>query len=167
MKREDVLIQELELKSHPEGGFYKETYRSSGIIMNSSLPENYRGNRNFSTSIYFLLSSNDFSAFHRINQDETWHFYEGSSITIHQISPEGIYSSIVLGNDILEKEVYQYTVKGGFWFGATVNKKNSYTLVGCAVAPGFDFNDFELATRNKLQKKFPNHKKIIEELTRL
>lgn len=167
MTRKDFLIQELELNAHPEGGFYKETYRSEGSISENHLPEKFKGDRNYCTSIYFLLSSTDFSAFHKINQDETWHFYEGSSITIHQISPEGIYSKIILGNNLLEKEMFQYTVKGGFWFGATVNKTNSYTLVGCTVAPGFDFNDFELANRIELQKKFPNHKRIIEELTRV
>jgi predicted cupin superfamily sugar epimerase len=166
MKREELLIAKLNLTAHPEGGYFKETYRSVGTIDKNNLSESYGGERNFCTSIYFLLKSDDFSAFHKINQDETWHFYEGSTITIHQISPDGIYTEVVLGNTILNNQFPQYTVPGGYWFGATINEKNSYSLVGCTVAPGFDFDDFQLAKRNEIQKKFPNHKNIIEELTR-
>jgi predicted cupin superfamily sugar epimerase len=166
MKREDILIEKLNLTAHPEGGSFKETYRSKGVVEKNNLPASYKSKRNFCTSIYFLLKSSEFSAFHRINQDETWHFYEGSTITIHQISPSGTYSKTTLGNDILNNQYPQYTVPANYWFGATVVKVNSYSLVGCTVAPGFDFEDFELAKRNKLQKKFPNHKNIIEKLTR-
>lgn len=166
MKREELLIEKLNLTEHPEGGYFKETYRSSGTISKDNLPDFYQGERNYCTSIYFLLKASDFSAFHKINQDETWYFHEGSSITIHQISPKGIYSKFILGNDILNSQFPQYTVPGGYWFGATVDVKDSYSLVGCTVSPGFDFQDFVLAERNSLQKKFPNHKNIIEELTR-
>jgi len=166
MKRAELLIQKLNLVAHPEGGYFKETYRSTGIIDTEQLPKNYDGQRNFSTSIYFLLKSNDFSAFHKINQDETWHFYEGSTVTIHQISTLGIYSKITLGSDILNKQLPQYTVPGNYWFAATVDLKDSYCLVGCTVAPGFDFNDFKLANKEELQKQFPNHKDIIKALTR-
>lgn len=167
MKREDIIIDKLNLTEHPEGGFYKETYRSSGTISADNLPSFFEGERNYCTSIYFLLKSNDFSAFHKINQDETWYFHEGSSITIHQISTEGIYSKYIVGTDILNNQHPQYTVPAGYWFGATVDDPKSYSLVGCAVSPGFDFQDFTLANRNELTKKFPNHKNIIEELTRL
>lgn len=166
MNREDILISELNLLAHPEGGFYKETYRSEEIILEKHLPEKFEGNRNYCTSIYFLLKSDDFSAFHKINQDENWYFHEGSSLTIHQISTEGIYSKTILGSDISKGEVFQHTVPKNYWFGATVNNANTYSLVGCSVAPGFDFRDFILADKNELQKKFPNHKNIIEELVR-
>lgn len=166
MKREDLLIKELNLQAHPEGGFYKETYRSEGVVLEEHLPENFDGSRNYCTSIYFLLKTNEFSAFHRINQDENWYFHEGSSLTIHQISPDGIYTKTVLGSNILEGEVFQHTVPKNYWFGATVNQPDSYSLVGCSVSPGFDFKDFELANSTQLQKKFPDHKIIIEELTR-
>ena len=89
MKRDQLLIDKLRLTKHPEGGYFKETYRSKGTIEKDNLPMTYQGKRNFCTSIYFLLKSNEFSAFHKINQDESWHFYEGSSITIHQISSSG------------------------------------------------------------------------------
>lgn len=166
MKREDQIIKKLNLTAHPEGGFYKETYRSTEIIENINLSNNYIGDRNCCTSIYFLLKSEDFSAFHKINQDETWHFYEGSPITIHQIDLEGNYSKTTLGNDILNNQLPQYTVPGNYWFGATIDQQKSYSLVGCTVSPGFDFKDFRLANKIELKKKFPNHKSIIEELTR-
>lgn len=166
MKREELLIKKLHLTQHPEGGYFKEIYRSTATIDKKSLPDCYNGARNYCTSIYFLLTSDDFSAFHKINQDETWHFYEGSTLTIHQISPSGEYLKITIGNDILNNQFPQYTVPGDYWFAASVDQKNSYSLVGCTVSPGFDFNDFTLAEKNNLQKKFPNHKNIIEELTR-
>ena len=165
MKREDILIDKLNLAAHPEGGYHKETYRSSGIITEENLPESYSGDRNFCTSIYFLLKSDNFSAFHKINQDETWHFYEGSTITIHQISPDGVYSNTILGNDVINNQFPQYTVPGNYWFGATVDTKNSYSLAGCTVAPGFDFKDFVIPKRKELQELFPQHVAIITKLT--
>lgn len=165
MSRIQTLIDKLDLTPHPEGGYFKETHRSIGKIPQSSLPNIFNGDRNYYTSIYFLLTSDDFSAFHKINQEETWYYHEGSSIKIHQISPNGTYSFVILGNDILKKEQFQHTVPAGYWFAATVEQKDSYTLVGCAVAPGFDFQDFVLAKRNVLQQEFPEHTKIIKELT--
>lgn len=166
MKRAELLLEKLKLEKHPEGGYFKETYRSTGTISEKSLPSHFIGDRNFCTSIYFLLKSSEFSAFHKINQDETWYFHEGSAMTIHQISPKGVYSKCTLGNDILNHQKMQYTVPLGYWFGATVDRENSYSLVGCAVAPGFDFSDFVLAEKDALQVKFPDHRDIIEKLTR-
>ena len=165
MSRIQILIDKLDLTPHPEGGYFKETHRSIGKIPQNSLPDIFNGDRNYYTSIYFLLTSDDFSAFHKINQEETWYYHEGSSIKIHQISPIGTYSFVILGNDILKDEQFQYTVPAGYWFAATVEQKHSYTLVGCAVAPGFDFKDFVLAKREVLQQEFPEHKKIIKALT--
>lgn len=112
------------------------------------------------------MTSDDFSAFHKINQDETWYFHEGTSIKIHQIAPDGTYSFVTLGNNIIKKQQFQYTVPAEYWFGATVEKDNSYALVGCAVAPGFDFNDFVLANRHKMIDLFPQHTDIIKSLTK-
>lgn len=165
MKRAQQLIHQLELTRHPEGGYFKETHRSQGIIPQQVLPHQFNADRNYYTSIYFLLTSDDFSAFHKINQEETWYFHEGSTIKIHQIAPDGTYSFVVLGNDILKGEQFQHTVPSEYWFAATVEQKNNYTLVGCAVAPGFDFNDFTLAKRNEMIDLFPQHKTIIETLT--
>ncbi|WP_139957634.1 cupin domain-containing protein [Flavicella sediminum] len=165
MEKAELLIKHLDLLPHPEGGYYKETYRSTEMIPNENLSNNYVGDRNVCTAIYFLLKSEKFSAFHKINQDEIWHFHEGSSLKIHQISPEGNYSFICLGNDLLKGQTYQHIVLAGYWFAATVNDKNSYSLVGCTVAPGFDFKDFVLPKRKDLLVLFPQHKEIITSLT--
>ncbi len=151
---------------HPEGGFFKEVYRSKGIISKKNLPTEFSGDRNFGTSIYYLLTSDTFSAFHRINQDETWHFYEGSTIRIHEIDESGKYSFQDLGLDFSKGQVPQYTVFGKKWFAAKVSEPNSFTLVGCSVYPGFDFEDFELADKKDLVKNFPSHADIIKSLTR-
>lgn len=154
------LVKQLSLTPHPEGGFYRETYRSDGTLQLGT------GVRNYATSIYFLLTSGTFSAFHRIHQDEIWHFHKGSSVTIHLISAIGEYSNITVGADLYNEQSLQAVVPGGTWFGATVDHEDSYSLVGCTVAPGFDFQDFELAHRDELIDAFPDHQKIIEEMTR-
>jgi len=159
------IIEKLDLQEHPEGGYFKETYRSDGVIPEASLEEKYKGNRNHSTGIYFLLTSEKFSAFHKVNQDEMWHFYKGTSLKLHTISVNGEYSFVVIGNDLEKGEVPQYTVKGDDWFAAEVIDKNSYSLVGCTVAPGFDFADFVLPSANELIRKFPQHEDIIHRLT--
>lgn len=167
MDKKTQLIEHFSLEKHPEGGYYKETYRSKGEIPINCLPKSINGNRNFATSIYFLLDANDFSSFHRIQQDEIWNFHEGSAIRIHQISPEGNYLSIDVGNNLEKNEVFQHVVPAGYWFGATVVEKNQYSFVGCVVAPGFDFEDFELAKEKELLEQFPQHERIIKKLTRI
>lgn len=162
----DKLVNEMELLPHPEGGFYKEVYRSTGIISSKALSGDYSGDRNFCTSIYFLLTSENFSAFHRIKQDEVWHFYSGSPLIVHVIDPEGKYSANRIGFDPENKTFPQFTVPGGSWFASSVESEDGYSLVGCTVAPGFDFNDFELANRTDLIKEYPQHQTIISSLTR-
>lgn len=166
MTEVSFLIEEFDLQPHPEGGFFKETYRSKGKIAKSALPTVYSGERNYSTSIYFLLTSDTFSAFHKIHQDETWHFYGGSPLCLHMISPQGIYSSVVIGNNFKDGQVPQYVVSGGIWFATEVIPKDSYSFVGCTVSPGFDFEDFNLPSGNFLNEKFPEHQQIIEKFTR-
>ena len=165
-ERIQYLVSKLGLQEHPEGGFYKETYRSEGIIPAESLPDEFSGPRNYSTGIYFLLTSDTFSAFHKIHQDEMWHFYEGSPLTVHMIDAEGKYTAQKAGLNFDEEEVPQFTVPAGVWFAAEVSEPDSYALVGCTVAPGFDFEDFELAEREILTAAFPEHSGIIEKLTR-
>jgi hypothetical protein len=126
---------------------------------------NYSGSRNYATSIYFLLTSGSFSAFHKIHQDEQWHFYKGSGIELHMISPGGVHSVKSIGNDMFNGQVPQYTVPGGHWFAAEVPEKDSYALVGCTVSPGFDFADFTLPSRAELIAEFPQHSTIITQLT--
>jgi predicted cupin superfamily sugar epimerase len=160
-------IQTLQLRPHPEGGWFREVYRSEETISPQGLPRRFSGERHFSTAIYFLLNEKEFSAFHRIKQDEIWHFYDGNALTIHMIDPSGNYSAVKLGRNPSEGESLLVVVKAGWLFGATVNGENSFGLVGCTVAPGFDFDDFEMPSRAELLDQYPQHKEIIEGLTTL
>jgi len=166
MKKLDQIIRKLDLKPHPEGGFYRETYRSDGVINENSLSYGYHGERNLSTCIYFLLTSDAFSAFHRIRQDEIWHFYDGSPIELHTITQDGTYNKTVIGRDFDLGQVPQFVVPSRSWFAATVINPDDYSLIGCTVSPGFDFRDFELPSRGDLISQFPQHKEIISKLTR-
>ena len=166
MKTAEFWVKQLDLTKHPEGGFFKEIYRSPGMISKDGLPDKYSGNKNYSTSIYFLLAGNEFSAFHRIRSDETWHLYEGDPIMIYQISEHGDYSEIILGPDFERGMIYQHTVPAETWFGAKVINPEGYSLAGCTVAPGFDFDDFEMGKRQDLLEKFPQHEEVIKLLTR-
>ena len=162
----EELISGLNLEPHPEGGFFRETYRSEIEIPREFTGGSHSGNRNVSTCIYFLLTADNFSAFHRIKQDEIWHFYYGAPLTLHMISKEGVYSSQLIGADLRKGQTPQFVVKGGTWFAAEVEKPKSYTLIGCTVAPGFDYDDFELASRKELSNMFPANREIIKRLTR-
>ena len=163
MKANEI-IKNFDLTAHPEGGYFKEIYRSKGEIASENLGVDFEGNRNYCTSIYFLLTSYKFSAFHKISQDEIWHFYTGTTLKLHQISPEGEYSHIFIGNDFANDEIPQYTVPAHYYFAAEVIKKDSFSFVGCTVSPGFDFRDFVLPSCKTLISKFPKHKAIIEQL---
>jgi len=164
-KIEDI-VYKLQMNPHPEGGFYKETYRSNGLISKSSLSKGFSGDRNYATAIYFLLTSENFSAFHRIKQDEIWHYYNGSSLYVHVIGLDGVYRKYAVGMQLDQGELPQLVVPAGCWFASSVKDTNSYSLVGCTVSPGFDFNDFELAEREALIKEYPDHKKVITQYTR-
>lgn len=133
--------------------------------MGESLGPDYEGKRNYSTCVYFLLTSENFSAFHRIKQDEIWHFYDGSSLKLHIISELGVHKVHRIGCDLDQREVPQCIVPGGSWFAAEVIPENAYALVGCTVSPGFSFQDFELKTRKELTALFPDKKEIITKLT--
>jgi len=161
----DKIIKKLQLLPHPEGGYFKETYRSLGEIEEQNLEPKYKGKRNYSTCIYFLLTSDNFSALHRIKQDEIWHFYDGSPICLHVISELGDHTEYIIGRDLEKGEIPQFVVPGGCWFAAEVINKNSYSLVGCTVSPGFDFRDFELKTKKELVSLFPDKEEIISKLT--
>lgn len=159
-------IDVLKLSEHPEGGYFRETYRSDESLAKGALPTRFGGDRACSTAIYFLLEGDDFSALHRIKQEEVWHFYDGSSITIHVIAPGGDYFTIKLGRDPQGGAAPQAVVKAGYLFGVTVDDPRSYALAGCTVAPGFEFADFEMPTRAELCRLYPEHRQIIERLTR-
>nr|HPI38466.1 cupin domain-containing protein [Ignavibacteriaceae bacterium] len=164
-KHAQYWIDNLQLLPHQEGGYYKEVYRSDEIITQNCLPDRYTGGRAFSTSIYFLLEKEDKSHFHRLLSDEIWHFYDGTSVTIYVIDNDGKLSIHYLGKEYEKGEKLQIVLFKGCWFAAEVNDKNSYSLIGCTVAPGFDFNDFELADKVKLSKLYPQHKDLIIKLT--
>lgn len=162
----EKIIQTLQLKPHPEGGYYRETYRSAGEISQKCLDADYSGKRNHSTCIYHLLTSDNFSAFHRLVQDEIWHFYDGSPITLHLIYPLGAYSKVIIGRNIEEGQVPQFIIPGGTWFAANISGSNVFSLIGCTVAPGFDFADFEMGSRDNLLNSYPQHREVIVQLTR-
>ena len=157
-------IKKLRLKKHPEGGYYREVYRAGEIILPEHLPKRYKSNRNFSTSIYFLLEGEQFSAFHLLQSDELWHFYNGSNVVVYLINEQGNLLIERLGKS--EKANFQIAIEKHNWFAAEVEDKNSFALFGCTVSPGFEFEDFELGNRKILIQKFPQHKMIIERLTK-
>ena len=159
-------ITHLNLEKHPEGGYYKRTYQSEETIAKEALPKEYTGKRFMGTAIYFLLEGHDFSAFHRLKQDELWHFYEGATIKIHCIDAHGNYRCIHLGRNIDKGEVLQCVVKGGTFFASEVVDKDHFALVGCTVIPGFDFDDFEMPPRAQLLYLYPEHSKVITQFTR-
>ncbi|MHB1947370.1 MAG: cupin domain-containing protein [Gammaproteobacteria bacterium] len=161
------LITDLNLQSHPEGGMYARIFQSS-IEVTSTEKKRYDGeSRAAGTSIYYLLHSHDFSAWHNLKSDEIWHFYKGCPVKIHIISPLGEYRYHLLGDPtIFTGAFFQVVITAGNWFAAEVINKNSYSLVGCTVSPGFEFRDFKLADRKFLTSLFPQHANIINEFTR-
>ncbi|MEI8111573.1 MAG: cupin domain-containing protein [Chitinophagia bacterium] len=161
-------VKKLQMLPHPEGGFFKENYRSTEYMEVSCLPERFGGRRPISTAIYFLITAGNFSAFHRIKSDECWHFYTGDPLWVHLIDDStGTYSKIALGNQLNGSEVMQAVVPAGYWFASETQPGGSFSLVGCTVAPGFDFADFELASRDSLIAKSPDQASLINKLTRI
>lgn len=159
-------IDQLRLEPHPEGGFYREIYRSDEHIPAEGLPQRYHNSRAFATSIYFLLTSGQPSLFHALLSDELWFFHTGSAVTLHSLTDEAGYKTILLGPEPQEHHHFSALMRAGTWFGATVEHPDSYALLSCVVTPGFDFNDFTLASRSHLLKEFPVHAAIIEALTK-
>lgn len=158
--------QYLQLTEHIEGGAFSEVYRSPLVFSQSQLPEKFNGSRAACTHIYFLLEKGQFSAFHRIRCDELWHFYSGDPLVIYEIDENGSLEEHLLGNDPEAGQSFFCVIKGGNWFASKTAGDGEYALVGCTVAPGFDFADFELAEKEKLQQAFPQHAEIIAQLCR-
>lgn len=153
------------MSAHPEGGWYKETYRSQGSIPQQALPTDLMGDRSYSTGIYFLLTKENFSTFHRIKSDEVWHFYDGDGLDIHELATDGSYTKHQLGLDLENGERPQLVIAAKSWFASEVNNGGSWSLVGCTVSPGFDFQDFEMAERTRLISVFSDHEELITRLT--
>lgn len=159
------LVTQLGLKPHPEGGFYREIYRSSHKISKSALPEIYSGDHAYSTCAYFLLPRGHVSVFHRLLSDEQWHFYLGGPLHLVQIYPNGEMVRIVLGSQFEKGEKFFHFVSSGCWFGAYPDDSAEFALVGVTVAPGFEFTDFEMADPALLKKKYPHASKMIDRLS--
>ena len=165
--REDVvnvIIQQLSLEPHPEGGWFRQTYVSDDTISSASLPRHH-GERPYATSIYFLMTSGNFSAFHRIRSDEMWFHHSGDVVNIEIIQRDGVRKSLVIGPAELGYES-QALAPAGAWFASHVPDEGGWALVGYSVAPGFDYSDYELADRYRLIQEFPVHADIITSLTR-
>jgi predicted cupin superfamily sugar epimerase len=158
-------IATLGLARHPEGGWFRETYRAAEGVAAAHLPARYGGRRAFSTAMFFLLHGEEVSRLHRLRSDEIWHFHAGAPLTLAVIHPSGTVDETRLGTAVAAGERLQATVPAGTWFGAWVADPSSYALVGCTVAPGFDFADFELADRDRLLADYPQHRALIERLT--
>lgn len=158
-------IDKLNLQEHPEGGYFSETYRSDEILDRSDLPDRYNSTRVFGTSIYFLLTTKSVSNFHRLTSDEIWHFHYGQAAKIHFIDQQGGHSEHLIGCDHEQGEKLQVVIPKGTWFAAEVIK-GDYILVGCTVAPGFEFEDFELADQAELSSVYPQHQTLIERFTK-
>jgi predicted cupin superfamily sugar epimerase len=162
-------IERLGLEPHPEGGFFRETHRAALVLPGEALPPGFAGPRAASTAIYFLLRRGQRSALHRLRSDEVWHHYAGGPLLVHVLETGGVGArAIRLGRDFDAGETLQAVVSAGAWFGAElapVTPAADFALVGCTVAPGFDFADFELARRPDLVARFPAHRELIERLT--
>jgi predicted cupin superfamily sugar epimerase len=165
-KHANYYIKNLNLLQHPEGGYFKEIYRSDEKISADSLPERYNSERNFGTLIYYLLEGNQKSNFHILNSDEAWHHIDGCGIIIHCINKLGEYTKVKVGTNLQIGELPQIIIPKMTWFAAELAVKESYSLVGCSVFPGFEFADFELAIRDQMIKKFPDHESLITEFTK-
>ncbi len=144
------------LKEHPEGGYFRETYRASGVVPGTG--------RSFSTAVYYLLAAGQRSRLHRLKSDELWHFYLGGPLAVAQLFPDGRTVTVLLGRDAAAGQRLQHAVPAGCWFGAYPAEGTEYSLVGCTVAPGFDFADLELGDRESLLKAFPAAVELIKKL---
>lgn len=157
-------IEKLQMTQHPEGGYFTETYRSDEKLSQTQLPNRYKSDRVFGTSIYFLLTTNSVSNFHRLNSDEIWHFHLGGMARIHFLFEDGTINSRLIGSDLDEGARLQVTIPRGSWFAAEVIK-GDFILVGCTVSPGFEFEDFVLADQQELLSAYPEHQTLVERFT--
>lgn len=161
IKSAEYWIENLQLEKHPEGGWFREVYQSGEMISKHALPEGFSGDRSVSTSIYYLLEGEDFSAFHRIKSDELWHFYTGnSSIEIISIE-EGKTKQQFLGDNPGQNHYFQIVVPKNTWFAARLINKNGFALAGCTVSPGFHFDDFEMANQELIWQNPEIEKEIV------
>lgn len=153
-------IDALELEEHPEGGYFRETYRNPSTIQ----VLDGGGTRHLATSIYFLLKGEQKSHFHQLQSDELWYFHAGTSARVH-IFHQGVFTQEVIGTDVMAGEKLQVLLPRHSIFAAEVLDKESYVLMGCMVNPGFDFKDFRLLSQEELAAMYPAHESLIREFT--
>ncbi|AMR33633.1 hypothetical protein A0256_20470 [Mucilaginibacter sp. PAMC 26640] len=156
----DYWVHHLNLQPHPEGGFYKEVFRSNQQVTRAG----ETGLKHACTSIYYLLEGEDFSGFHRIQSDEIWYFHIGDPLHIHVINHQGEHHVLELSNQ--NNGSLSHIVPAGLWFASEIPSKKGYALVSCAVAPGFEFSEFEMANKNKLRAEYPGNDEVFERLCR-
>jgi predicted cupin superfamily sugar epimerase len=161
------LVERLEMQPHPEGGFFKESYRASGMIPAQARKKlGHKDARQFSTAIYYLLPAGATSKLHRMASDEIFHFYLGGPMTLVKLGPKGEVQTVVLGQDLAAGQQLQHVVRAGWWFGGWCEEGSPFSLVGCTVSPGFDFTDFKLGDDEALLGQYPSARPHIEKLRR-
>jgi uncharacterized protein len=161
----DDVIRLLALQPHPvEGGFFRETYRSTDTLPQTVLPV-HGGPRSISTAIYYLLKPGHVSELHVLPGDEVFHFYLGSPVRMLQLWPDGSGKEVILGSDIVARQVPQLVVPAGVWQGTRLLGDSGFALLGCTVAPGFDYADYRSGKRAELTAKWPAFSEEIEKLT--
>lgn len=166
MPSADELIRHFDLTPHPkEGGYFRETYRSAETYAESALAPRYAGTRSAGTAIYYLLTPSTFSALHRLQSDEIFHFYLGTPLRMLQLWPDGTGRTLVLGPDISAGQQLQVVVPRGVWQGSILEPGGDFALVGCTVAPGFEYADYEGGDRTTLLRQYPEHAELIRRLT--
>ena len=158
-------IAALGLAPHPEGGFFRETWRAPETVERRGLPGRFPAARALGTAIVYLLRAGDHSRFHRLRADEVWHLYDGGPLHLHVLEPGAGYRRLTLGRDVARGESPQCVIPHGAWFGAEPAEGVAFTLAGCTVTPGFEYEDFELGEREALLAAFPAHHALVERLT--
>lgn len=160
------IVERLGLEPHPEGGYFREVFRSPIDVLHPGIPAGNDSRRCGGSLIYFLLEAGDFSAFHRVKwTDEIWHFYAGGAVQLHTIDASGRHECVTIHNEIAQNEPAT-VVPAGCWQAARLADESPWALCGCTVAPGFEFADFEMPAREELLRRFPQHADIVRQLTR-
>lgn len=160
------IVERLGLVPHPEGGYFREVYRSPIRIDHPGVPEGRRAKRCAGSLIYFLLAGNEFSAFHRVKwTDEIWHIYAGGPIELHVIGADGGYTTRIVSTDLTESEPTAL-VRAGDWQAARLAPGAPWALGGCTVSPGFEYDDFEMPAAEELLEAYPEHAAVIGALAR-
>lgn len=162
----EEIIAKFNLVAHPkEGGYFTETYRSVEKFDEEKLPCRYESERNVSTAIYYLLTEHSISLMHRLKSDEVFHFYLGDEMEMLHLFEDGTSQTVRFGDDIKSGALPQVVVPRNVWQGARLKPGGRFALIGCTVAPGFDYQDYEHGQRGDLIQRFPKQKDLIEALT--